>query len=319
MSSHLETRAAPLRLADRRRLLMALGAAPAGALAAPPGATGRAGELPGLASAAPVALANTRQLDIHVGGIARRLFIAVPDGPVPAQGHPVLWALDGNTMFPLLAALLRQRAARPEDVRLPVPVVVALGHVGAQAYDQEARARDFTLPEAGGGQADRFLDLLQHQLRPWLARELPVHPEEHTLFGHSFGGLLTLYALFTRPSLFRHHVAASPSIWWADFSLLAHRNAFLARRHDFGAEHRLLVTAGSLEEGQPQPNAERARRQQARRQIGASRELVASLAGVPGLQPEFRLLEGEDHGSLVLPSAALALEAAAPAPRKDAR
>lgn len=39
------------------------------------------------------------------------------------------------------------------------------------------------------------------------------------LFGHSYGGLFTLNALFTRPGLFDTFVAASPSIWFNDRSI----------------------------------------------------------------------------------------------------
>ncbi len=297
---------------DRRRLLQAglVLCMPGRALAA---ATSM-NDLPPLAGSPAVALARTHQVDVVLAGRMRRLFVAVPEGPVPDRGHPVLWALDGNTAFPLLAALLRQRAARPTDMRsAPLPVVVGLGLPGDVAYDQTARTDDYTLPGPTGGHADRFLDLIEQQLRPWLARQLPVDSTQQTLFGHSFGGLFTLYALFSRPALFQRHLAASPSIWWGERAILSHRDSFLRRNVNEGEGRRLLVTVGSLEEGAPHPNAERQRRQQERRQVSAARELVASLAGVPGLQAGFRLLDGEDHGSLVLPSALLALDLAAEA------
>ena len=292
----------------RRRLLqsaLALGL---------PGVAGAAGMsgLAGLAGSPPVPLARTHQIDGVFAGRPRRIFVAVPEGPVPAQGHPGLWALDGNTAFPLLAALVRQRASRPADVRGAVPVVVGLGLPGEEAYDQAVRADDYTLPGVtGGGHADRFLDAIERQLMPWLAQQLPVDAARQTLFGHSFGGLFTLYALFTRPSLFQRHVAASPSIWWGGRAILGHRDNFLQRvapNHELA--HQLLVTAGSLEEGMPHASAERLKRQQERRQVSSARDLVQSLEAAPRLRPEFRLLEGEDHGSLVLPSAQLAIELA---------
>lgn len=273
--------------------------------------------LPRLADAPAVSLPRTHQIDRMLAGRPRRLFVALPAGPVPPQGHPVLWALDGNTTFPLLAALLFQRAARPADLRVAQPAVVALGYPGDAAYDQAARADDLTLPLAAtssGGQAERMLDLLQ-ELRPWLAAQLPVDLARQTLFGHSFGGLFALYALFSRPALFQRHVAASPSIWWGERAILSHRDAYrdACLLQAPGVGGRLLVTAGSLEEDAISADPERRRRQQARRQIGSARDLVASLDGLPALRAEFRLLAGEDHGSLVSPSAALALDLAAEA------
>ena len=293
-----------------RRLLLCAAAGLAGGsgarAAVPEG--GPADTLPRLADAPALTLPRTHWHDVALAGRRRRLFVAVPPGPAPAEGHPVLWALDGNTNFPLLAALLQQRAGRPEDVRAPLPLVVGLGYA-VEAEAMQARAEDYTLP-VGGGEGDRFLDLLA-QLRPRLARQWPVHPDRHTLFGHSFGGLLTLHALFSRPGLFERHVAASPSIWWGERAILAERDTFVRARADGAEPLRLLVTAGSLEEGVPHPNPERMRRQQARRQVSAARELIQSLGPLPGLQAELRLLEGEDHGSLVPRSAALALEVAA--------
>lgn len=293
----------------RRRALLGAGLAPW----APLQARGQAlsmSALPPLDAAPAVSLPGTHGVDLVLGGRPRRLFVALPAGPMPAQGWPVLWALDGNTTFPLLAALLYQRAARPEDLRTELPVVVALGLPGGAAYDQAARAEDLTLPRAAsaGGQADRTLDLLQ-QLRPWLARQMPIDPARQTLFGHSFGGLFALYALFSRPTLFQRHLAASPSIWWGDRAILEHRDAFLRQLAPHG-RGRLLVTAGSLEEDAAAGDTERQRRQQARRQVSSARELVSGLAGAPGLRAEFRLLQGEDHGSLLAPSAALALDLA---------
>jgi len=265
-----------------------------------------------LLGAPAVSLSRTHQVDLALAGRVRRLFVAVPEGPVPPQGHPVLWTLDGNTLFPLLAALQRQQAARPADMQGTLPVVVGLGLPGDEAYDQAARTDDYTVPRtAGSGQADRFLDMLAQQLQPWLAQQLVVDPARQTFFGHSFGGLLVLYALFTRPTLFGRYLAASPSIWWGDRVILSHRDAFLRREHHTPTQRVLQLTAGGLEDGTVQSNPERQRRQQERRQVGSARELVVSLSGVPGLKAGFHLLAGEDHGSLVLPSTVLALELAA--------
>jgi predicted alpha/beta superfamily hydrolase len=276
----------------RRRML-------ASALALPLGATQAA-----IGSAAPFTLPGTRTFDVNREGLPRRLFVAPPGGAAPEGGWPVLWVLDGNALFPLFAALLRVADARPGDLRTPLPLVVGLGHAGDAAYDPAARAADYTLPERGG-QADRFLDALTSQWRPLLASHWPLHPARQTLFGHSFGGLLTLYALFARPGLFERHVAASPSIWWGDRAILRHRDAFL--RHAAERPLRLTVTAGSLEEDAAAADTERLQRQQARKQISSAREIVQGLDRAPGVEATFRLFDGEDHGGVVLPSARLAL------------
>jgi enterochelin esterase-like enzyme len=50
------------------------------------------------------------------------------------------------------------------------------------------------------------------------------------LAGHSFGGLFTLYALFTDPSLFWGYLAGSPAIQW-DHDLLVKQEAAFAAQH----------------------------------------------------------------------------------------
>ncbi|MDE1556751.1 hypothetical protein PV794_15630, partial [Comamonas aquatica] len=41
-----------------------------------------------------------------------RVMVYVPQGPAPAAGWPVVYVLDGNLMFPLLAQLVHNRGAR---------------------------------------------------------------------------------------------------------------------------------------------------------------------------------------------------------------
>ncbi|WP_323118067.1 alpha/beta hydrolase [Burkholderia alba] len=308
--------------ATRRTLLLAGLGGVLSACAAPMRTRASSADLPALASAAPVRIPASRQFDVTLAGQRRRIFVALPPDPAPPGGHPVLYALDGNALFPLLAPLARQRAARPDDVRIAAPAVIGLGYATDDPYDMAARADDYTLAplpgasaDAGGTGADRFLDFLEHDVQPWLARQFPVASQRQTLFGHSYGGLLTLYALFTRPHLFQRYVAASPSIWWGDRAILPLRDRFVQQHTPLPIPASLLVTAGSLEEGVPNRDPERARRQQARKQISSARDLVRSLQHVPDLQAQFRLLDGEDHGSVVPPSAALAVRAAsAPVP-----
>lgn len=299
----------------RRALLLASAGALSGCIApmaSLPRSAGT-GDWPGLSAARPVTIPGSHQFDIAFDGRMRRIFVALPDQPAPPEGYPVLYALDGNASFPLLAPLARQYAARPGAMRGTPPIVVGLGYATDAAYDMDARTDDYTLaPHAGRPRADTLLDFLEHGLRPWLARQTSLDPQRQTLFGHSYGGLFTLYALFTRPALFSRHVAASPSIWWGERALLPYRDRFIEQAAPLAAPTTVLVTAGSLEEGAPHPDPERARRQAERRQVGSARELVQSLQHVPRLQATFRLLDGEDHGGVMPRSAALALGVACP-------
>ncbi|WP_244099274.1 alpha/beta hydrolase [Burkholderia ambifaria] len=292
----------------RRSLLAAGLAGPLGGRLAPALAAD-APAWPGLDAAPPVVVPHSRQFDVTIAGRTRRLFVALPAERSATAPHPVLAVLDGNALFPLATQLVRNRRARPDGARDAEAVVIGIGYPVDGPYDMAARADDYTLaplPDGRGVVADRFLDFIEHDVQPWLARQVPVDPERQMLFGHSYGGLLTLYALLTRAHLFRRYVAASPSIWWGDRALLHHADRFAAQTAPLAPPLRVLVTAGSLEEGAPNPDAERMRRQQARKQVGSARDFVARVGGRPGLDAAFRLIDGEDHGGVVMPSLALA-------------
>lgn len=177
--------------------------------------------------------------------------LAVPQAPPPGAGYPLLLMLDGNAAFGELSdGMLAQMAAGGRPV-----AIAALGYQTEQAIDVTARAYDYTPPVPGehptwdsearrrrGGGADVFLDLIAQQVLPELRRRVPFDAARSTLWGHSYGGLLTVYALLTRPALFARYAAADPSLWWHDsFILEVERHA---RPLPAGRPTELLLMAG---------------------------------------------------------------------------
>ena len=267
-----------------------------------------------LAGAPVVTLPDTRRLDLRSSADGRvyRVFVALPEGPPPPGGYPVLYVLDGNALFPVAALMARAQARRSASTGIRPGIVVGIGYPTDEPYDEQARAFDYTppapglSPEFGGG--DAFLDFIERDLQPFIAREFPVDARRRTLFGHSFGGLLALHALFTRPGLFADYVAASPSIWWNDGFILKEREAFAARSTP---RARVLVTVGSREQAPPTgASAERAALLRQRGQVDAARSLGLDLERLrpAGLQAGFREFEGENHGSAALPALQRAIE-----------
>jgi uncharacterized protein len=139
-------------------------------------------------------------------------------------------------------------------------------------------------PTAGGG--EHFLDFIERELMPLIDaryRTLPLR----VYAGHSFGGLLGLHALFTRPHLFAAVVAASPSVGWDEGLVL--REAEALKPSGTHAPRALYVTLGGREAS---PDV-----------LEDFRDLARAMQAVPW--PDFdwawQVLPGEDHGSVVLP------------------
>ena len=173
-------------------------------------------------------------LDSNDGQRHYRIQVAVPDVPAPAGGFPVAYLLDGN------AALMETGAAQLEALSKSArpPLVAFIGYDNDLRIDADSRAYDYTPRRAGGeaaqpdvipgrrnGGADAFLDLLQQQIVPRVEAMAPVDGGRRALWGHSYGGVLVLHALFTRPDAFSTFAAADPSLWWGRGRLLEEEQA----------------------------------------------------------------------------------------------
>ncbi|WP_229779307.1 alpha/beta hydrolase [Pseudomonas matsuisoli] len=163
-----------------------------------------------------------------------RIWVAEPKRDAPPSGYPVIYLLDGNAALATLDEALLSEMSRAEP-----PVIVAIGYATDLRFDTTARAYDYTpqLPggqpvvddivrERKGGGADTFLDLIEGQIKPRVSSIAPVDLKRQTLWGHSYGGLFTLHALFTRPQSFQSYVAADPSIWWQEGYILNEEKGF---------------------------------------------------------------------------------------------
>lgn len=204
-----------------------------------------------------------------------RIWIATPRRPAPAMGYPVLYLLDGNAA---LGALQDEQLAELD--RLGPPALVFIGYATDLPFDTTARAYDYTPPLPGGepviddidrqrqgGGADVFLDLLEQRIKPLVQAQASIDLQRQSLWGHSYGGLLTLHALFTRPHSFQRYIAADPSLWWQNGLILQEAEAFSARAHAFDLT---LLVGGAVRKPLPVD-------QSVDRQVRERREAVAAL------------------------------------------
>jgi uncharacterized protein len=235
-------------------------------------------------------LANTevRPLPRSKDGRAYQLTIGLPESfdDEPGRRYPVLYLCDGYWDFPLvrnIAGNLRFDQAVPEMI------IVGLGYAGDNPNYGRLRRWDLTPVAATyegarydgpSGHAMDFLATIEHDIMPLVERDYRGDPGYRVLVGSSLGGLFTLYAMFARPGLFAGYVAASPAAQWADDWLLGFETVFHKSAQLLGV--RLFVTAA---EKDPAMILDGTKRFDARMRTSA----------YPGLEYQFRLVEGEGH------------------------
>lgn len=250
-----------------------------------------------------------------------QLLIAWPDEPVPVQGWPVIYLLDGDVHFPVAETLMRT-LARPRCCMTP-GVVVAIGYLEGTLRERDYRpAVAQRVPESnplGGyypiglaGQSEAFLAFIQHELKPYIRQQFAIDSNREALFGHSYGGLFTLNTLFTCRHAFQHYYASSPSVWWNDGYINDVATSFLQAEvtDEASAASVLFLSVGEWEQSlerwelalpEVQREALRQHRCQ-RRMVDGVRELAWRLrnAGREVLEVSLFIHAGQSHQSVPL-------------------
>lgn len=262
-----------------------------------------------------VALEGTTWFDMTArAGGAYRISVYYPDGDPPAQGWPVLYMLDGDAYFPVVATMAGNLAGSGES-GVGDGIVVAIGYPqdGRRDVDytlrtppRPANADPYLYPEYPTGGADAFLTFIEQDLKPRIEARWRIDRTRQTLAGHGFGGLFVLHAYFTRPEGFTTYVASSPSIWFMGRAILAEERAFLARTPR--PQGRLLAITGAEFAQSLPPHLAVAPDTDARlidnshrRMIDNAREMVWRLQRA-GLGVDWRFFPGETQGSVAYPA-----------------
>jgi predicted alpha/beta superfamily hydrolase len=192
------------------------------------------------------------------------IFVARPPaimGALP-ETLPVLYGPDANLGFESCAQMASSLLA---DLIAPVQPVLYVG-VGYPVEDDvmevaRIRCRDLTSPgtepheglvQAYGGDvafggADKFLRFLESELDPIIRENYACDPGPAGLFGHSYGGLFALYALFNRSPLFDRYIIGSPGALTDDDPIWGIEAACHEASQTLDA--RVYLGLGELEEG----------------------------------------------------------------------
>lgn len=135
-----------------------------------------------------------------------------PDYDAEGPAYPVVYLLDGDSLFPILAA---NHLFLTYDEGLPEAVVVGIAYGG---FDPSVNHRglDFQSPEEGlaveRAGAEAFHTFLNDELLPMIEGRFNVDPDRRVLFGQSRGGNLVLYSAVVHPDVFQGRIASNPSL-----------------------------------------------------------------------------------------------------------
>jgi predicted alpha/beta superfamily hydrolase len=188
--------------------------------------------------------------------------------------YPVLYDLNGFFCYTYDCGTV-ELLVRSSDI--PDMIVVGLSTLtnGYVPTPYEERGKDL----AG---ADLSLKFFEEELIPLIESNYRTNGYR-ILYGHSVGGLLTMYALFTQPELFTAYIAGSPWFQTDDQYWLKHIDRMTEKRNV--ADKFLFMTVGKAE---------------SQWTIDTYRELEKWMNGhdLAGLTWQSSWVEG-DHGSMV--------------------
>jgi hypothetical protein len=237
-------------------------------------ASAQSGKFPGVS----IPGSHVRTLKSNDTGRTYDLYLQLPDLKA-GKKYPVLFVLDGQWDFKLLDSIY---GGLHYDKFVPEMIIVGITYSGAKPDYDSLRAMDYT-PSAGknlpgSGDAAKFLAFLKKDLIPFVEKNYQADPSKRILMGSSFGGLFTLYALFTEPELFYGYVAAAPAVSYDDDFSFKQEEKFFEKNKNLPV--RLSVAVGSVE--------------QLAEPVKKFMSVLKSRA-YGGLRLETRVIEGEGH------------------------
>jgi predicted alpha/beta superfamily hydrolase len=266
----------------------------------------------GAASATPYVLADTEVLDVHAQALDRdyQIYVALPESykstNSAARRYPVIFVTDANYGFPVVRAIADRLH---KHAHLEEAIVVGLSYARNDSPTY-SRRRDYTpsVPRAGGytsdmpgrqvafGQAEDYGRFIVDQVFPLVAARYRADMGRKIFVGHSYGSLLGVELLLTRPETFDDYILGSPSLWF-DGGVLFDRERAYARAHkDLRAT--VYFGIGGLE--RLPAGRKRSRSEDDADMVADLREFDAALKShrYPGLRTQLEVFPGEDHASV---------------------
>ncbi|MCU7550151.1 alpha/beta hydrolase-fold protein [Chitinophagaceae bacterium LB-8] len=199
-----------------------------------------------------IAGSQVQRITSSINNQEYELQIFLPSGYENSQKkYPVLYLMDSQWDFPLVTSIYGEQYY---DGFIPEVIIVGVTWGGTHPNPDSLRAKDYTttnhksIPQSGG--APQFLNFLKKELIPFIESRYKANSQDRSLMGCSFGGLFTLFALFTEPELFQRYIATTPAIGWNYNVIYQYEKNYFEKKPITPA--RLFMTMGEVERGLPE-------------------------------------------------------------------
>jgi uncharacterized protein len=155
-----------------------------------------------------------------------------PDVFAPGQKYPVVYVLEGESLFYSVVAISEQLSGGSGNYMYPKMIVVGIMNTDRTRDLTPTHSTNstvmpsFLLSNSGGG--EKFLSFFRNELIPHIDSTYAAAPFR-VIIGHSFGGLTAIHALMKHQGLFNSVVAIDPSMWWDNQKFLEASKAALLK------------------------------------------------------------------------------------------
>lgn len=152
------------------------------------------------------------KLDSASVGRPYHIFVRLPQGyeDNPSETYPVIYLLDGDSLFPMLAPT---HLFLTYDEQLPEAIVVGIAYGGfGEVNKRSIDFRTFASEKNGNPDGpDKFLKFLKHELLPKVSSQYRTDESKRILVGQSYGGFFVLWSALQDPDLFWARIASNTS------------------------------------------------------------------------------------------------------------
>lgn len=258
---------------------------------------------------APYLLENTDVRDIHAQALKRdyQVYVALPDSyRESSRRYPVLFVTDANYAFPVVRNIA-QRLAKHAGMEEVIVIGLSYAKGDSAVY---SRRRDYTptVPRnhdyrsdspkrvPAFGEAEAYGRFIAAEVFPMVAAHYRADMNRKVFVGHSYGSLLGLQIILTKPRTFEHYILGSPSLWFDHGVIFDREKDYATKFKDMPAS--LYFGIGGSET--LAAGKKRSRSEQDADMVADLRDFDSTLKSrrYPGLKMSLEVFAGEDHASV---------------------